>query len=285
MTTLPDPQAAYHCDSLRLTAPFAFGLRVHSLFQRACNLQTTRGDLWVIQTQGMPLAPAGILINRHDLQPLFRVGERLYLDDAGNLRGEKIKMLLNNSVMRSTRLSAHSDGPACAQLARHIAAFFARQPAKGIRLALTADNTLMAAHAALIHWLRSREGNLHAILTTFIGRGEGLTPAGDDFLLGVLLVLAWAEKPEALPFRDALPGLLTRTTDISRAMLAQACQGHYGEQLLGLTQGNAQTWPGLVAKVADYGHSSGHDMLAGMLTAAQISGERGEKTPLHVGSF
>jgi hypothetical protein len=99
--------------------------------------------------------------------------------------------------------------------------------------------------------------------------GEGLTPAGDDFLLGVSLVLNHWRFARAAALNAALP-LLDRTTDISRAMLEQGCDSHYSAQLLALATGNSETWPQAIARVADYGHSSGHDMLAGVLTAAHV---------------
>lgn len=281
MTTLTDFQATHCCDSLPLHFLPEAGLRVHSVFQRACNLQTPQGELWVVQAQEMPLAPLGIIINSRDLRPLFRVGDILRSDHKNSLRGEKTLIGLSNVVACSTRLPDCT--PAFTQLARQIEAFFAHQPAKGLRLALLSDDKLAAAHRALAHWLQNGEGDLTAILTTFIGRGEGLTPAGDDFLLGVLLVLESAGSPHAAALKAALPGLLARTTDISRAMLEQGCRGHYSAQLLALAAGNTRTWPAVVAKVADYGHSSGHDMLTGVLTAARISGERREKAPLHIG--
>lgn len=98
--------------------------------------------------------------------------------------------------------------------------------------------------------------------------GEGLTPAGDDFLLGVSLVINNWRFARAAAFNAALLPLLDRTTDISRAMLEQGCNHHYSAQLLALARGENQTGPQAIARVADYGHSSGHDMLAGILTAA-----------------
>jgi len=285
VNTLTDFSATHCCDSLTLPLSPETALRVHSVFQRACNLQTRQGALWVIQAQGMPLAPSGMIITHHDLRPLFRTGESLHRDNEGNLHTEKTRIRLDQTVACSTRLPICKDAPALAQLARQIAAFFACQPAKGIRLALMSDPALIAAHQALTEWLLSGNGDLTAILTTFIGRGEGLTPAGDDFLLGVLWVLEWSTSPDVGTLTAALPGLLARTTDISRAMLTQGCGGHYSAQLLALAQGNTRTWPAAVANVADYGHSSGHDMLAGILTAATALAERREKAPLHIGPF
>jgi hypothetical protein len=70
--------------------------------------------------------------------------------------------------------------------------------------------------------------------------GEGLTPAGDDFLLGVSLVLNNWRFARAAALNAALLPLLDRTTDISRAMLEQGCNHHYSAQLLALATGKAR---------------------------------------------
>lgn len=283
MNTLTDFQATCLCATLAGKNASVPALRVHSVFQRACNLLTPQGELWVLQAQGMPLAPAGIVVNSSDLLPFFSQGESVHMDDKGELRGRKLRISLNNAVVCSTRLTPCADAAAPALLAQQIAAFFARQPAKGIRKALLSDEKLILAHRALIHWLHGGEGHLTEILTAFIGRGEGLTPAGDDFLLGVLLVLEREGSAKLSALKAALPCLLSRTTDISRAMLEQGCRGHYGALLLRLMTANPPSLVSAVAQVADYGHSSGQDMLSGILTAARASGENGVEAALHVG--
>lgn len=260
-----DVAASQLCDALpqwRQTVPW---LRVHSVFQRACNLQTPEGTLWVVQARSMPLAPAGMVIDCADLRPLFTVGETLRWRDEAYLCGAGICIDLRAATPVSTRLKPCGSAQTLAHLAADIAAFFRHQPEKGIRQALHTDTTLIAAHASLVHWLRTGEGALREILMSFIGRGEGLTPAGDDFLLGVLLVLDNWHFASVAELKATLPTLLERTTDISRAMLEQGCDSHYSALLLALATGEPQA----IARVADYGHSSGHDMLTGILAAAQ----------------
>lgn len=281
MATLTHFQAVLCCDALPLQDKPASGLRVHSVFQHACNLQTPEGEMWVIQAQGMPLAPMGMVINSRDLRPYLTPGDTLHWH-AHRFHSEKINIDTSQAACCPTRLIPFTSADNLLRLAESIARFFAGQPAKGFRLALSTDAKLAQACHALNHWLNGAEGSLSDILTTFIGRGEGLTPAGDDFLLGVLWGLESVGKPEADVLKAALPALLHRTTDISRAMLEQGCRGHYSVQLLALASGNTRTWPQAVAKVADYGHSSGHDMLAGVLTAAQASGEPGKEALLHI---
>ncbi|MBV8872403.1 MAG: DUF2877 domain-containing protein [Metakosakonia sp.] len=268
MTSGRDIAAIQLCDALPPWRPMVPWLRVHSIFQRACNVQTPQGRLWVVQASGMPLAPAGMVTDCVDLRPFFTVGERLRWRDETCLYGTKARIELGSAMPVSTRLTPCGEAQMLARLAAQIAAFFSHQPEKGIRLALRTDATLTRAQASLIHWLRTGEGALNELLMGFIGRGEGLTPAGDDFLLGVSLVLNNWRFAHAAAFSAALLPLLDRTTDISRAMLEQGCNHHYSAQLLALARGESETGQQAIARVADYGHSSGHDMLAGILTAA-----------------
>ncbi|AUV03602.1 DUF2877 domain-containing protein [Phytobacter ursingii] len=263
-----DIVATQFCDALLAGLQTVSWFRVHSVFQRACNIQTPQGRLWVVQARGMPLAPAGIVTDCADLRPFFSVGERLYWRGESCLCGTKALIELRSAMPISTRLEPCGDVHTLGRLAAEIAAFFSHQPEKGIRQALLTDATLKHAQTSLVHWLRTGEGELNALLMRFIGRGEGLTPAGDDFLLGVSLVLNHWRFARAATLNAALPPLLDRTTDISRAMLEQGCDSRYSAQLLALATGNSETCPQAIARVADYGHSSGHDMLAGILTAA-----------------
>lgn len=260
-----DVAAIQLCDALpqwRQTVPW---FRVHSVFQRACNLQTPEGTLWVVQARGMPLAPAGMVIDCADLRPLFTVGETLRWRDETRLCSAGVCIDLRTATSVSTRLQPCGDAQTLSRLATDIAAFFHHQPEKGIRQALHTDAALIGAKVSLVHWLRTGEGELREILMSFIGRGEGLTPAGDDFLLGVLLVLDNWRFASVVELKATLPTLLARTTDISRAMLEQGCHSRYSALLLALATGERQA----ITRVADYGHSSGHDMLTGILTAAQ----------------
>lgn len=268
MSSGRDVVATQLCDVLLPWFPAVSWLRVHSVFQRACNIQTPQGRLWVVQARDMPLAPAGMVTDCADLRPLFTVGERLRWRDETCLYGTKASIELRSARPVSTRLDPCGEAQTLARLAAEIAAFFSYQPKKGIRQALLTDATLIDAQASLVHWLRTGEGELDALLIRFIGRGEGLTPAGDDFLLGVSLVLNHWRFAHAAALNAALPPLLDRTTDISRAMLEQGCDSRYSALLLALVTGASETWPQAIVRVATYGHSSGHDMLAGILTAA-----------------
>jgi hypothetical protein len=102
-----------------------------------------------------------------------------------------------------------------------------------------------------------------------VGLGAGLTPSGDDFLVGSLAVLDAIGQygpREKLVQAVALipPGL---TSDLSLCLLRTAAAGHVGEMthrlVSSVTTGEVDA---AIATAATIGHSSGWDLLAGILT-------------------
>jgi hypothetical protein len=108
-----------------------------------------------------------------------------------------------------------------------------------------------------------------------IGLGPGLTPSGDDFLMGALALLGALKKTEthaalAQPVADAAPAL---TSPLSACFLRAAAAGHVGESLYdavaSVLSGNVDA---AVAAAHRIGHTSGWDMLAGVATTLRIVG-------------
>ena len=125
-------------------------------------------------------------------------------------------------------------------------------------------------------WLRGRlEGDSRSepgdAVRDLIGLGVGLTPSGDDFLGGALLALR-ALRHDVVADRLSdwlLPLLPARTGAVSAAHLACAAAGRGGEAvhaaleaLSAMDGGGAEAAIGILA---GYGHSSGWDILAGMV--------------------
>jgi len=104
----------------------------------------------------------------------------------------------------------------------------------------------------------------------FIGRGAGLTPSGDDFLLG--LVYSLYRFDILYPFRldtlkDSITQAANKTTLISANLIRCAAQGEVDERLLNAFDyliTNRYPPPEVVSGIMDWGSSSGVDALAGM---------------------
>ena len=106
-----------------------------------------------------------------------------------------------------------------------------------------------------------------------IGLGPGVTPSGDDILIGFLAGL-WSlagEDRQLLSFLrlfgDALMQLAAQTSEISRTYLYHATQGQFSSSLSNLAEsivtGSAVEQPAQIAMRV--GHSSGLDSVTGLL--------------------
>jgi hypothetical protein len=101
------------------------------------------------------------------------------------------------------------------------------------------------------------------------GLGGGLTPAGDDFLTGVML-WAWLAHPEPQGFcRSLLEASAARTTMLSAAFLrcvaAGECSAAWHALLAALDGGSERQLADAVKSVLSFGHTSGADALAGFV--------------------
>ena len=117
-----------------------------------------------------------------------------------------------------------------------------------------------------------------------IGLGPGLTPSGDDFLVGALALLhALAERRAHAALARVISGVPRGSTSaLSECLLKTAAAGHFGENLCRAVSAVVTGMPDqAVAAIRKIGHSSGWDMLAGILTAlhAVATAPRGLSSP------
>lgn len=119
--------------------------------------------------------------------------------------------------------------------------------------------------------LSSQDNNfIDKTLRKTIGRGSGLTPSGDDILLGLL----WLNDIRSFisdVFICTFKALVTEdglTTDISKNYYIGALCGDYSHLLIALTQAligeDAEEIKNHILRILEYGHTSGADTLAGI---------------------
>jgi hypothetical protein len=114
-------------------------------------------------------------------------------------------------------------------------------------------------------------------LSKLIGLGPGLTPAGDDFIIGWLAgVMLMAETPAELEFLNVvslgLMWLSNRTTPISRQHLEDATEGEFSEVLSDVCFALACGAPEAeldesLSRQLSVGATSGADAAAGLMFA------------------
>jgi Protein of unknown function (DUF2877) len=241
--------------------------RVHSVFDRALNLAWHDGRLLTLQGSGPLVAPFAIELRRLPRiagvgagTRAWRQGHTLVIDDlALDWRG---------AVLRSTAMPEGACGPA-----RALSVRLAEAPAPGVSGLGSAR--ALAARARLAEGLRRLDAALFVDgAFGLLGLGAGLTPAGDDFLVGALAVLhrfgsSWLrghpEIADAVGTRAA-----TATTIVACEFVTHALAGHFAESLIDLlTAESADAIERAAARVRHTGATSGADTLAGVRVALE----------------
>jgi hypothetical protein len=135
-------------------------------------------------------------------------------------------------------------------------------------------------------WAAMRRGTMHlhsgwagdavelrSAAAQLAGLGSGLTPAGDDFLIGVML-RAWLAHPSPRSLCSQIVEVAApRTTLLSAAFLRAAARGECSEAwhilLTALVRGAHQPMAEAVQGILSHGATSGADALAGFLWAIE----------------
>ena len=255
---------------------------VHSKFQSSLNISFA-GELLHVGSARQPLCCFGVALVEAQLRQLLascapgdivvcKDGALVFYGRENILRISLVRLQeAQLRIPRYTQDARLAAGEVYFQLARtdHLS-----------RIGLTADGDLKEAVRLL---LRADAPRAYApSLRFFIGRGRGLTPAGDDILLGygAALTVCGQEAPFAAALREALAA--AQTTDVSLAYYRALLAGHANEdfvRLAAILQENDPSEAGRrIEAVRWLGHTSGSDTLFGFYLGLQkTSGEDIEK--------
>lgn len=97
--------------------------------------------------------------------------------------------------------------------------------------------------------------------TIIVGRGLGLTPSGDDVLIGIIFTLSLLGDENTLRvLREKIN--LESTNHISAQFIRHAFEGYFSESLLKLV--NANSMEETIDEIIKTGHTSGADTLLGI---------------------
>ena len=150
-------------------------------------------------------------------------------------------------------------------------------------LNLQSLKSLSQEHSALLSKLHLLQVNLkrndvdgtEEILNSLLGMGRGLTPSGDDLIIGLLLLLnrwghiTFPEYDVKKLNQQIVAAAGQRTTTISENLISCAAQGSADERLLNIVDGiftGEYRLKDCVSLILELGNSSGVDSLVGMAT-------------------
>jgi len=217
-------------------APFSG--RIHSVFARACNIEW--GDRLLTLCTGQGAQGPGVLRiasgGPADMRALLHEGSA-YEGDRDRLRSGRAEFLLSHSAVwrppvrrplqPPSRIKANVDrGREQVAAARTSMESIVESNGAAVVGQLVDACRLLDTEAAARH--------VHRL----VGWGEGLTPAGDDVLVGLLAALDADALDDQVRrrFRDALRAACLacspRTTRISAEQMRLAAEGHHAEPTL-----------------------------------------------------
>jgi len=243
---------------------------VHSAFARAVNLRMN-GEMWTVLGANLPDTPFGIRLAQGGHLAVLHVqaGDLVHVR-AGYMRvGPLILDCRTASRWAPTRWP---------------------QPATDLEVRLAAIEQVARPRAwtgsaglasEVTDALRRSDRDLARAVCRTVGRGPGLTPAGDDVLVGILAVLTCgASGPAGIRATArlvcALAPVLHSTPDVSRHLLDQAARGLPGRALHELGKAVFEGPPNDILanaldRVLDTGRTSGADACLGLAAASRFT--------------
>lgn len=240
---------------------------VHSVFSSSLNVELA-GKLVCLEPRSRPLSWAGLAIPNDVLSALVRSARRGdgVTMRAGILQVETRDLTVRVRLATLERVPLSVRGVCTASECLVALGGQLRRRSLRARSGLAGDAAFEEASRVLVSSRSTRLDLAHAV-DSIIGRGPGLTPTGDDVLVGCCAGL-WA-----LGCADEFVGLLPlergRTTDVSRSQLVAVSQGCVSEALFRVIRLAAGGAPitGLeraLSTAEATGHTSGVDALLGL---------------------
>lgn len=275
----------------------SFDASIHSVFQSALNLRVN-GEIHLLTlVSGANDLPQGIRLDAPEMFSFgdyrvgdFRVGQLAICRD-GILYFENNTLTIQLSGARRWKcdlpaLGFDPAGPA-ASTAWSFVWKTLNERQRSSQVEIIAEELLTGskqegvlhraskAIRALRHATQQYQSNISAV-EGLIGLGSGLTPSGDDLLVGYLAGLwctaqARSERMQYISsFGETIISLSSKTNDISRTYLYHAAQGQVSSRLANLAEAISQ---GMnherLSKIAEasfkVGHTSGMDAVTGLL--------------------
>ena len=242
--------------------------RVHSMFEHALNIEWHDGRLLTLHGPGPLRAPFAAALARLPRSPALCPGCLVRgRDDALAIDGASVDP--RSAVCIDTKMPAAGPGvpPALARLPSPSGTASGLSSTIGLRA-----RTRLTAGVSGRDPVPFIEGALE-----LVGLGEGLTPAGDDCLVGALAALH-RFLPSWLPAHPEIAGAVTQaasvgTTSIAREFIVHALSGHFAESLTRLLSAASEDEvAAAIAQLLESGATSGADTLSGVRLAVTALG-------------
>jgi hypothetical protein len=289
----------------QLRAGVFLNARVHAVFPSACYVVARAGDVLAVVPREVGDGPLSIVVPACNREfDTLQVGASVGFDTVG-LRLGRLRVTLAHAAVWEPRpqweaLRAHRSDilgcvphlyEYCARVASHeslmtlvertvvppsLAASLEggqqlSHPRGGKHVSAVAD-AIRSVLDALTPTTSGDGELLKRALARLAGLGRGLTPAGDDFLVG-LMYWGWLDSRDCRDYGWMIETCVApRTTALSAAMLRAAARGECSVawQLLlaAMSNKSSSELEAAAGRILGFGASSGADALAGFILAA-----------------
>ncbi|WP_054768414.1 DUF2877 domain-containing protein [Lysinibacillus parviboronicapiens] len=226
---------------------------VHSMFEKGLNIVDRNGELIFVGTNENGTFPFGILLDPQTKQTVktnIRVGDTLIFRN-NRLFHNRFEMVFNVNILPLYMDFEHANINKLIENFKYISF-----------TSYESTDFEPARVLSLINKLHDPTQNLDEVFRYFIGRGQGLTPTGDDILVGILyghFLNNFIEFKHLETLRALIKEPLT--TIVSQRFLTCAIDGVFSSKITAL-----QHDPSLesMENLIEVGSSSGMDTLYGI---------------------
>lgn len=239
---------------------------IHSVFPNGFNLITKENQLIFVGKSTQPLSAYGIAI---DAKVFDRIQPFLAVDDEVRFGEEKMVIRTDQSVIQLKWLDKEIRSLALPKL--HFNVHKQEQLLEQLRqFPLWNDSgfVLNPSLTALFNQWRQGAIDNEDSLASLVGAGVGLTPSGDDFIQGLMMMEKLTKRPTHV--NQKIEEILTRrqTTDVSLAYYDVLAKGYVNETWIDLFHGVDLNQPHkmkqAIEEIRHYGSTSGNDLLLGV---------------------
>ncbi|XRD26901.1 DUF2877 domain-containing protein [Lysinibacillus fusiformis] len=226
---------------------------VHSMFEKGLNMVDQDGELIFVGTDENGTFPFGILLDpqtRQTVKTNIKVGDILMFRN-NRLFHKRFQMVFNVKIIPLDMDFEHANISKLKENFQYIS-FTSYESSDFER----------ARVLSLINRLQDPTKNLDETFRYFIGRGHGLTPTGDDILVGILyghFIKNFIEQKHLETLKALIKEPLT--TIVSKRFLTCAIDGVFSSKITALQHDSSLE---SMNRLIEVGSSSGMDTLYGI---------------------
>lgn len=264
---------------------------VHSTFNRTINIQCLdRGDLYTIACKGIDNAPNTLIIDlEHFEEADIRVNDIVSSDHSVLSIANKMSITMNGVKKWNCKLPKYPSEADVLIMNVSTMKQYIKLHGNNSRIerAFKSDNPFDDEMSRMLHertqllvseLQNKRISTAITHATSLIGLGPGLTPAGDDFLVGLFTVMG-IENHQYFSHQSFCEEVVLQakalTNDISYMALAKAAVGQVRESISDLMEalfrGSEEELLMALRRVLAIGSTSGTDIALGIVAGLEMN--------------